>query len=255
MFRLSIISNINYLFIISFKHQSIMENKKEKTQIYNLVVLDKSGSMGRIRLAAMEGFNETLAGIKKAQEKYSETQDHFISLITFCSCSNDAVYDKVPVAEAAPLTMEQYEPCCCTPLYDAMGFALTSLRKHVKDIDDVAVVVTIITDGLENASKEYDRNSIRALVESLKTEGWSFTFMGANQDSSAVAQSLSIRNSHDFDYSSEGMDKAYRRDRSSKMAFFDKMHFSFRERSSMSKEDRSLRNAELADDAFDETHF
>ena len=85
MFWLSIISNINYLFIISFKHQSIMENKKEKTQIYNLVVLDKSGSMGRIRLAALEGFNETLAGIKKAQEKYSETQDHFISLITFCS--------------------------------------------------------------------------------------------------------------------------------------------------------------------------
>ena len=145
--------------------------KNEKTQIYNLVVLDKSGSMGCIRRAAMEGFNETLAGIKKAQQEYAETQQHYISLVTFCSCSRDAVYDKVPVAEAVPLTLNQYEPCCCTPLYDAMGFALTSLRAHVKDIDDVAVVVTIITDGLENASKEYNRNSIRALVDSLKNEG------------------------------------------------------------------------------------
>ncbi len=227
--------------------------KKEKTQIYNLVVLDKSGSMGCIRRAAMEGFNETLAGIKKAQQEYAETQQHYISLVTFCSCSRDAVYDKVPVAEAEPLTLNQYEPCCCTPLYDAMGFALTSLRAHVKDIDDVAVVVTIITDGLENASKEYNRNSIRALVDSLKNEGWSFTFMGANQNSSEVAQSLAIRNSQDFDYSDEGIERAYRRDRSSKMSFFDKLNFSYFQRNCMSKEERRHKNTELADEAFDET--
>ena len=227
--------------------------KKEKTQIYNLVVLDKSGSMGCIRRAAMEGFNETLAGIKKAQQEYAETQQHYISLVTFCSCSRDALYDKVPVAEAVPLTLNQYEPCCCTPLYDAMGFALTSLRAHVKDIDDVAVVVTIITDGLENASKEYNRNSIRALVDSLKNEGWSFTFMGANQNSSEVAQSLAIRNSQDFDYSDEGIERAYRRDRSSKMSFFDKLNFSYFQRNCMSKEERRHKNTELADEAFDET--
>lgn len=227
--------------------------KKEKTQIYNLVVLDKSGSMECIRRAAMEGFNETLAGIKKAQQEYAETQQHYISLVTFCSCSRDAVYDKVPAAEAVPLTLNQYEPCCCTPLYDAIGFALTSLRAHVKDIDDVAVVVTIITDGLENASKEYNRNSIRALVDSLKNEGWSFTFMGANQNSSEVAQSLAIRNSQDFDYSDEGIERAYRRDRSSKMSFFDKLNFSYFQRSSLSKEERRHKNTELADEAFDET--
>jgi len=227
--------------------------KNEKTQIYNLVVLDKSGSMGCIRRAAMEGFNETLAGIKNAQQEYAETQQHYISLVTFCSCSRDAVYDKVPVAEAVPLTLNQYEPCCCTPLYDAMGFALTSLRAHVKDIDDVAVVVTIITDGLENASKEYNRNSIRALVDSLKNEGWSFTFMGANQNSSEVAESLAIRNSQDFDYSDEGIERAYRRDRSSKMSFFDKLNFSYFQRNCMSKEERRHKNTELADEAFDET--
>ena len=68
-----------------------MENKEEKktmkTQIYNLVVLDRSGSMQSIRKAAVDGFNETLAGIKKAQERFAETQNHFISLVAFCSCS------------------------------------------------------------------------------------------------------------------------------------------------------------------------
>ena len=227
--------------------------KKEKTQIYNLVVLDKSGSMECIRRAAMEGFNETLAGIKKAQKEYADTQEHYISLITFCSCSGDAVYDKVPVAEAEPLTLNQYVPCCCTPLYDAMGFALTSMREHVKDIDDVAVVVTIITDGLENASKEYNRRSIHALVDSLKSGGWSFTFMGANQNSSEVAQSLAIRNSQDFDYSEEGISKAYHRDRRSKFSFFEKLHSSFSLRKQLSEEDRLTRNSELANEAYDET--
>lgn len=227
--------------------------KKEKTQIYNLVVLDKSGSMECIRRAAMEGFNETLAGIKKAQKEYADTQEHYISLITFCSCSRDTVYDKVPVAEAEPLTLNQYVPCCCTPLYDAMGFALTSMREHVKDIDDVAVVVTIITDGLENASKEYNRRSIHALVDSLKSGGWSFTFMGANQNSSEVAQSLAIRNSQDFDYSEEGISKAYHRDRRSKFSFFEKLHSSYSLRKQLSEEDRLTRNSELANEAYDET--
>ena len=65
-----------------------MEVKKEiqKTQVFNVIILDRSGSMECIRQAAVEGFNETLAGIKKAQEKFADTQDHFVSLVTFCSC-------------------------------------------------------------------------------------------------------------------------------------------------------------------------
>ena len=119
-----------------------------KTQVFNVIILDRSGSMESIRRAAVEGFNETLAGIKKAQEKFAETQDHYVSLVTFCSCETRHVFDKTPVAEAHPLTMEDYQPCCCTPLYDAMGITLTAMRRHVKEIEDSVVVVTIITDGM-----------------------------------------------------------------------------------------------------------
>lgn len=147
----------------------------QKTQIFNVIILDRSGSMQRIRQAAVDGFNETLVGIKKAQEKFADTQEHFVSLVTFCSCETCNVFDKVPVGKAHPLSMNDYEPCCSTPLYDAMGFTLTAMHKQIKDIEDVAVVVTIITDGYENASKEYNGSSIKALVETLRKEGWTFT--------------------------------------------------------------------------------
>ena len=91
------------------------KTKQGKIQVYNIIILDKSGSMEEIRKAAIDGFNETLNGIKKAQERFADTQEHFVSLLTFCDCEKKYVFDKVPVAEARPLTMRDYEPCCCTP--------------------------------------------------------------------------------------------------------------------------------------------
>ena len=113
----------------------------QKTQIFNVIILDRSGSMQRIRQAAVDGFNETLVGIKKAQEKFADTQEHFVSLVTFCSCETCNVFDKVPVGKAHPLSMNDYEPCCSTPLYDAMGFTLTAMHKQIKDIEDVALLL------------------------------------------------------------------------------------------------------------------
>lgn len=164
-----------------------------KTQVFNVIILDRSGSMDSIRHVAFDGFNETLVGIKKAQDKFAGTQEHFVTLVTFCSCETKYVFDKVPVKEAQPLKMEDYEPCCCTPLYDGMGFTIADMRKYIKGIEEAVVVVTIITDGLENASKEYTGDNIKDLVELLREEGWTFTYMGANQDSVEVAMRMSIR--------------------------------------------------------------
>ena len=226
----------------------------QKTQIFNVIILDRSGSMQRIRQAAVDGFNETLVGIKKAQEKFADTQEHFVSLVTFCSCDLQEMFDRVPVGDAHPLSMNDYEPCCGTPLYDAMGFTLTAMHKHVKDVEDVAVVVTIITDGYENASKEYNSSSIKALVETLRKEGWTFTYMGANQDSMEVAMSMSIRNARNFDYSSEGTRSSMRKDTMTRMNFFSRlsqMKTAFCAEP-MSKEERLHCYGKMADDAFDE---
>jgi hypothetical protein len=228
----------------------------EKTQVYNVVILDKSGSMSSIRRAAVDGFNETLAGIKKAQEKFSETQQHYISLVAFCSCEMLKLYDKDPVDKALPLEYEDYQPCCCTPLYDAMGFTLTDIRKHVEGMKDTMVVVTIITDGLENASKEYSGQAVKRLVEELRRQGWTFTYMGANQDSVEVAFTLSIRNARNFDYSEDGAIYAMAKDTNARMGLFSRIHH-FRmshtdEDAAMPQEARNELFANMADDAFDE---
>ena len=232
--------------------QTKKENKK--TKVFNVVILDKSGSMQMIREAAVSGFNETLNGIKKAQEKFADTQEHFVTLVAFCSCEMKSIFDKIPVAETHPLTMEDYEPCCRTPLYDAMGFTLTRMRKTVREAGDAAVVVTIITDGMENASREYTGGAIKKLVEELKGEGWTFTYMGANQNSREVAFNLSIRNSRDFDYSSNGTQEAMVKDSNTRMRFFSRLHAYSKDLSQqeVSQEERNARYSKMADEAFDE---
>ena len=231
------------------------ETKLTKTQVFNVIILDKSGSMESIRQAAIDGFNETLSGIKKAQEKFADTQEHFVTLLTFCSCERKYVFDKIPVSETRSLRIEDYEPCCCTPLYDAMGFTLTAMRNQVKDIEDSVVVVTIITDGLENASKEYTGTAVKQLVEKLKGEGWTFTYMGANQDSVEIAFNLSIRNARNFDYSSAGTMKGMAKDSSTRMNFYSRLAH-YKEGldgcAPVSLEERRTRYTAMADEAFDE---
>ncbi|MGM9802724.1 MAG: hypothetical protein ACI308_00950 [Muribaculaceae bacterium] len=197
---------------------------KTKTQIHNVIILDRSGSMSSIRQAAVSGFNETLARIKKAQEQYSETQEHFVTLVTFCSCETSYVFNNTPVEQTHPLQMQDYEPCCCTPLYDAMGITLTSTHKQVKDKEDSIVVVTIITDGYENASKEYDGMAIKTLVEKLSNEGWTFTYMGANQDAIKVSMSLSIHHSRNFEYSDQGTQQSMEKDANTRSRIFERVH-------------------------------
>ena len=195
-----------------------------KTQIYNLIILDKSGSMGSIAKAAISGFNETVGGIRSAQDRFNDTQEHFVSLMIFCNCEKRMVYDKVPVAEVKELTSNDYRPCCGTPLYDAMGLSINALYKDIKDKEDATAVVTIITDGLENASKEYDGAAIKALVERLKDEeGWTFAYIGTNQDVKATSASLSIENQMAFRDDEAGMTEAWEKERKSRTMMYSRI--------------------------------
>lgn len=227
------------------------ETKDTKTHVYNVVILDKSGSMEYIRQAAIDGFNETLNGIKKSQEKFADTQEHYVTLVAFCECEKQLVYDKVPVAEAKKLTPNDYEPCCGTPLYDAMGITLNRMRKHVKTIENTVVVVTIITDGMENASTEYNGKTIKNLVEQLKSEGWTFTYMGANQDAHEVAVSLSIHNSINFKYSNEGTVASMARDCRSRMGLYASLDNYHKSHKKKSKTNFRQDFETMANDAFD----
>ena len=210
-----------------------------KTQIYNLIILDKSGSMSSIAKAAISGFNETVGGIRAAQERFKDTQEHFVSLMIFCNCEKRLVYDKVPVNEVKELTSQDYRPCCCTPLYDAMGISINGLFRDIKDKEDATAVVTVITDGLENSSREYNGAAIKALVERMKEEeGWNFAYIGTNQNVEAASASLSIDNHMEFRDDEAGMSEAWATERKSKMRMFSRMASTCFFTGSMSSDER-----------------
>lgn len=172
-----------------------------KQRVFNLIILDASGSMSSIEKEAIGAVNETIQTIRNAQKK-NEGQEHFLSLVVFNSDEVKTVYNCVEADKVEELTSKQYCPSSCTPLYDAMGNALTALQKKVAENDNV--LVTIVTDGYENASVEYNSTSINALVDSLKKKNWLFAYIGANQDAKAVGRSMGIHSTMEFQASVEG---------------------------------------------------
>ena len=203
---------------------STQPSGNQKLKIYNLIILDKSGSMSSISDAAISGFNETVGGIRSAQERYKDTQEHFVSLFTFCDCEKKYVFENIPVGQVKNLTDKEYRPCCSTPLFDAMGISLNKLLTQIQEEADATAVVTVITDGLENASREYSGADIKALVDKLKDqEGWNFAYIGTNQDVDAVAAKISITNTMYFEDNSAGMAHAWTNERKAKMRMFDRM--------------------------------
>ena len=198
-----------------------------ETRIYNLIILDESGSMDHIRRQALSGANETIQSIRAAQKE--NTDDHqMLSFITFDQAAGRpdvrVLIDNEKIEDVKDLTEDQYIPNGMTPLYDAMGKAITSLEKLVIDGDHV--LVTVITDGLENASRWYTAEQIKELVDSLSAKGWVFTYIGANQDTEQTASGLGIRSSMDFEASEIGTGMMYNKLRSSHRSFYKKVRHS-----------------------------
>lgn len=192
-----------------------------RRRVHNLIILDESGSMQSIYQPALTGVNETLQTIREAQKEHTD-QAHFITLVAFDTSHYNEIYANVPAEQAADITSDQYQPCGGTPLYDAMGRAITTLRDHA-GADDV-VLVTVITDGYENASREYDGPAIKALVEAMKAKGWVFTYIGANQDVEAVAAHMAIDHCLSYEATDDGTAEMFAKERRARKRFFGKVH-------------------------------
>ena len=173
--------------------------------IYNVIILDESGSMSSIYRETLQSMNEVLGGIRKNQEEFQE-QHQFVTFVTFEGHGIDGIKvrrDRVPIGSIQDLTEKDYRPGGCTPLYDAMGKTLNDLEGLINADDKV--MATIITDGYENASTEYSGRTVKTLVERLRKKGWVFAYVGANQDAVEVAKDLNIANALNYDATPEGM--------------------------------------------------
>ena len=194
----------------------------EKTTIHNMLILDESGSMHSIYHQALTGANETIHSTREAQNRYPD-QDHRFTFVTFNTVAPalKTVIDDKPIAEVKDLTEADYNPNCGTPLFDAMGMSISALEQKVGDGDKV--LVTVITDGMENASREYSGWAVKEMVDRLRAKGWTFVYIGANQDAVEVAKELSIENSLNFQASVEGTRTMFDRHRRSKDIYYEKI--------------------------------
>ena len=187
--------------------------------VYNVIILDKSGSMSSIARQAIDGVNETIGSIKSAQEKNPD-QKHIVTLVAFCGCEMKTIYDNVPVNEVSPLTDKDYRPCCMTPLYDAVGSTITRVHALKGNDDNSLALVTVITDGYENASREFSLTALKSLIDSYKDQGWQFTYIGADHDVEQVSYSLHINHHLQFPKSEEGTKAMFAKERKARGRWF-----------------------------------
>ena len=193
------------------------------TKIYNLIILDESGSMSSIYEQALGGANETIQTIRTAQSSAAD-QKQYLTFVTFDSGADESVrtvIDTMPIEQVRDLTRDDYRPNGCTPLYDAMGKSLTALEKKVSDDDQV--LVTIITDGMENSSREYTGASVCEIVKRLRAKGWTFVYIGANQDAVEVARRMNIDNAMNFQATHEDTRRMWDDYKGSTSAYYEKV--------------------------------
>lgn len=151
------------------------------------VVLDRSGSMASCRTDAEGGVNTFI------EEQKKHPGECAFSLVEFDHEYN-FVHKAKPVSEVQPYTLV---PRGNTALLDAVGRAINETGERLaamKEEDRPSLVVfVIVTDGQENASKEFKREQIKAMIERQQKEyNWQFTFLGANQDAFAEAGSIGV---------------------------------------------------------------
>lgn len=159
---------------------------QKPTQI--VVVLDRSGSMDSISRPTVEGLNSFI------KEQRNAKGDATMTLVQF-DHEYQIDYTARPINEVKDLINgETFRPNGTTALFDAVG-------KTINDLNTTNdVIFVIITDGHENASREYDKNKVFGLIEEKKKMGWNFLFLGANQDAIKAGASMGISASNSVNY-------------------------------------------------------
>lgn len=161
--------------------------------------------------------NETIDTVKKMQKLHPDMEQR-ISLLTFDSSHRTFIYDNVKAESAHVLSSKDYNPRGGTPLYDAIGIAISKLNAQTAEQDKV--LVTIITDGEENSSSEYNLRMIKTLIDKMKKQGWTFTLIGTdNLDVESMAGSMSIDNHLAFTQDEAGTMEMFRRESKARMRY------------------------------------
>ena len=173
--------------------------KKNLTEI--VFILDRSGSMSGLEADTIGGFNSMIEKQKRAEG------EALVSTVLFDNIS-EVIHDRVSVQDITPMTDKEYTVRGCTALLDAIGGAIHhigNVHKYARaeDVPEHTMFV-ITTDGMENASRRYDSEKVKKMIEHQKEKyGWEFLFLGANIDAVETAKHFGISEDRAVNYHSD----------------------------------------------------
>ena len=175
-----------------------------------LMILDMSGSMYSLRDDTIGGYNSLI------EEQKKEEGSAIVTTVLF-NDGYSVVHDRIDINDVKPMTSADYVPQGTTAMLDAVGKAITSIGQKLAETPEEQrpskVMVTIITDGYENASREYSWDVIKAMIKEQREKySWIFTFIGADIDTMSVSNNLGIdsRLSKSYTKSVDGSNSVYK---------------------------------------------
>jgi len=190
------------------------------------VVLDRSGSMRSIRDDVVGGFNEFLDRQRQTDGEARVTLVQFDSQDPF-----EVLIDGADLRQVRDLEAGSYRPRGMTPLYDAVGRMIYRIDGEIARRADLRLpvedqVVLIVTDGLENASTDFHRDTVFGVVSERRERGWVFVFLGADQDVYTEGRKLGVSaaNRVSWERSKQGSAKLWKDVAYSTSAYRSKQH-------------------------------
>ncbi|MBQ6293956.1 MAG: VWA domain-containing protein [Lachnospiraceae bacterium] len=172
--------------------------KKNLTEL--VMILDRSGSMGGLE-------SDTIGGCNSMMTKQREAEGEVLVSTVLFDDRIEVLYDRVPLEKVPQMTDKEYYVRGCTALLDAVGRAIHhigNVHKYIREEDrPEKTIFVIITDGLENASREYTYDRVKQMVEQQKEKGWEFLFLGANIDAIKTAGRFGIGADRAANYNSD----------------------------------------------------
>ncbi len=178
----------------------------QSNYMHIVLVLDRSGSMQSIRDDTMGGVNRFLADQQAQPGRATFT-------LALFDDQHDVIHNHEEIANVRPLTVVDYVPRGWTALLDAIGRSINStgtwLRMLPEDRRPGKVLFAIMTDGMENASKEFTREQINRMIEHQRDKyKWEFVYLGANQDAISVGNSYGIPMASSMTYAANAVGTA-----------------------------------------------
>lgn len=165
-------------------------------------ILDRSGSMSGLESDTIGGYN---AMLKKQQEESGEA---IVTTVLFDD-NYELLHDRTNIKGIKPITEEEYYVRGSTALLDAIGKTINKIvnatRHTAKEHQAENVIFVITTDGMENASREYDHHKVKEMIEHQKARyNWEFIFLGANIDAVSTARDIGISEDRAVQYHADG---------------------------------------------------